>query len=201
MCLSTLSPAISFHFKQVCVIEYKRADQRYRVLRFEDKQAVGLCLNLFERYVNHPRQQEQGYDFPNMCLLDFAMNFEPFYAKKLGEFEESIDAEKEEQSTRQRLINLANNTKMVIRNVPAVVRVPLFQIPTDPENYFYSLLVQYVPYYSEDELIDEHNNAREAFLAQEQQLRQMHILKHIVQEIDKLRLLLIRHMLSIFLKI
>ncbi|GFV91340.1 ATP-dependent DNA helicase [Trichonephila clavipes] len=43
---------------------------------------------------------------------------------------------------------------------------------TDPENYFHSLLVQYVPFYSEDELIDEHNNARKAFLTREQQLRQ-----------------------------
>ncbi|GFR09700.1 hypothetical protein TNCT_65281 [Trichonephila clavata] len=36
----------------------------------------------------------------------------------------------------------------------------------------------------EDELIDEHNNAREAILAREHQLGQMHILKHIVQETD-----------------
>lgn len=43
---------------------------------------------------------------------------------------------------------------------------------SDPENYFYSLLIQYVPFYSEDKLIDEQNNAREAFLAREQQLRQ-----------------------------
>ena len=47
-----------------------------------------------------------------------------------------------------------------------------FQIPTDPENYFYSLLVQYVPFYSEDESIDEYNNAPETFLARELQLRQ-----------------------------
>ncbi|GFY69927.1 uncharacterized protein TNIN_57511 [Trichonephila inaurata madagascariensis] len=51
------------------------------------------------------------------------MNFEPFYANKVGDSEESIDAEKEELPTRQRPINLANNTEMVIRNVPAVVGV------------------------------------------------------------------------------
>ncbi|GFY75290.1 uncharacterized protein TNIN_12141 [Trichonephila inaurata madagascariensis] len=79
--------------------------------------------------------------------------------------EESIDAEKEEQPTRQRLINLANNTKMVIRNVPAVVLMLFFQMPTGPENYFYFLFVEYVPFFYEDEFIDEHYNAREAFLA------------------------------------
>ncbi|GBM38273.1 hypothetical protein AVEN_17719-1 [Araneus ventricosus] len=99
------------------------------------------------------------------------MNFEPFYSKKVEDSEESLDAEAEEQPTRRRIIKLASNTKMVIRNFPAVVRVPFFQIQTDPENYFYSLLVQYVPFYLEDELIDEHNNAREAFLAREEQLR------------------------------
>ncbi|GFY41781.1 ATP-dependent DNA helicase [Trichonephila inaurata madagascariensis] len=122
------------------------------------------------------------------------MNFEPFYANKVGDSEESIHAEKEEQPTRQRSINLTNNTTMVIRNVPDVVRVPFFQMPTDTENYFYCLLVQYVPFYSEDKLIDKHYNAPETFLAREQQLRQLRILKHIVQEIDNLRLHLIRHM-------
>ncbi|GFS62783.1 uncharacterized protein TNIN_300321 [Trichonephila inaurata madagascariensis] len=102
-----------------------------------------------------------------MCLLEFAVNFEPFYAKKVGDGEESVDAEKEEYPTRQRLINIANNTKMAIRNVPAVVLVLFFQMP--PEIYFYSLFVQYAPFFSEDELIDEHYNAREAFLSRKQQ--------------------------------
>ncbi|GFX04872.1 uncharacterized protein TNCV_2248551 [Trichonephila clavipes] len=48
------------------------------------------------------------------------MNFEPIYAKIVGDSEESIDAENEEKPTRQRPINLANNTKMVIRKVAAV---------------------------------------------------------------------------------
>ncbi|GBN45018.1 hypothetical protein AVEN_56214-1 [Araneus ventricosus] len=94
---------------------------------------------------------------------------------------------------------------MVIRNIPAVVRVPFFQMQTDPENYFYSLLVQYVPYYFEDELIDEHNNAREALLAREEQLRKTNayllLTKYIVQETDNLKLHSIKNMLSIFLKI
>lgn len=155
-----------------CVfLNTRKPDQRYRMLKFQGNQAVGLCTNLFERYANRPRQQEQGYDFPNMCVLEFAMAFEPFYPKKTGESEESIDAAEEEQPTKRRLIKLANNSKMVIRNVPAVVRVPFFQMSKDPENYFYSLLVQYVPFYTEDELIDEHNNAREAFLAREEELK------------------------------
>ncbi|GBN32811.1 hypothetical protein AVEN_85060-1, partial [Araneus ventricosus] len=105
-----------------CVfLNSRKPDQRYQVLRFENNKAVGLCSNIFERYAKRPRQQEQGYDFQNMCLLEFAMNFEPLYSKKAEDSEESVDAEAEEQPTRRRLIKLTNNPKMVIRNVPAVV--------------------------------------------------------------------------------
>ncbi|GFQ93309.1 ATP-dependent DNA helicase [Trichonephila clavata] len=72
------------------------------------------------------------------------MNFEPFYAKQVGDNEESIDAEKDEQPRNQRPINLANNTKRVIKKVPTVIRVPFVHMPTEPENYFYSLLVEYI---------------------------------------------------------
>ncbi|GFS39933.1 uncharacterized protein TNIN_312651 [Trichonephila inaurata madagascariensis] len=71
-----------------------------------------------------------------MCLFEFAMNFEPIYAKKVGDSEESIDVEKEEQPTRQRPINLANNTKMVIRKVPTVVRLPFFSNADEPRKLF-----------------------------------------------------------------
>ncbi|GFY53109.1 hypothetical protein TNIN_376781 [Trichonephila inaurata madagascariensis] len=66
-----------------------------------------------------------------MCLFEFAV--EPFYAKKVRDCEESIDAEKEVQPTRQRPINLANIIKMVIRNVPAVVRAHAFNLLENPE--------------------------------------------------------------------
>ncbi|KAH9490103.1 hypothetical protein Btru_035265 [Bulinus truncatus] len=106
--------------------------------------ASGLCSNIFDRYANRPRQQEQEYDLPNMYLIEFAMNFSLYYTKKPGDIEQGVDVDIEQQPTRRRLIKLTNNSKMEIRNVPAVVRVPYCQMNTDPENYFYSLLVQYV---------------------------------------------------------
>lgn len=71
----------------------RKPDQRHQVLRFEDNQAFGLFSNICERHPNRPREQEQGYDFPNMWLLEFAMTFEPFYTRKVGDSEESFDAE------------------------------------------------------------------------------------------------------------
>lgn len=61
---------------------------------------------------------------------------------------------------------------MVIRNVLASVRVPFFRMSTDPDNYFYSMLVQYVPYRRKIDLIEAYNSPREAFIAQEAQLLQ-----------------------------
>lgn len=62
---------------------------------------------------------------------------------------------------------------MLKRNVPAVVRVPYFVVATDPENYYSTLLVQYTPYRSELELLQGCDTAKEAFLGNEQQLKQM----------------------------
>ncbi|KAH9488701.1 hypothetical protein Btru_061215 [Bulinus truncatus] len=93
-------------------INTREPEKRYQVQRIEGNQASGLCSNIFDRYVNRPRQQEQGYDFPKMCLIEFAMNLNLYYAKKPNDFEQK------------------------------------------------------------NELIDEHNNAREAFLAREKGLRQ-----------------------------
>ncbi|GFY49317.1 ATP-dependent DNA helicase [Trichonephila inaurata madagascariensis] len=59
-----------------------------------------------------------------MCLFEFAMNFEPFYAKKVGDSEESIDAEKEEQPTRQRPINLAHSFSL-LENPEEIVEAEL----------------------------------------------------------------------------
>lgn len=82
-----------------------------------------------------------------MSLTEFAMLFEPFYPRKVSEAVESVDhdAYEDYRNTRRPLITLLDMTKMVVRNVPAVVKVPYFIATSDPENFFYSLLVQYMP--------------------------------------------------------
>ncbi|XP_054719206.1 ATP-dependent DNA helicase PIF1-like [Uloborus diversus] len=64
-----------------------------------------------------------------------------------------------------------DNCKIEIRNVTAVVRVPYFVASTDPENFYYSLLLQYMPYRSEQELLEGFNSSKEAFLAREEALK------------------------------
>ncbi|GIY57519.1 hypothetical protein CDAR_79491 [Caerostris darwini] len=109
-----------------------------------------------------------------MSLTEFAMLFEPFYPKKVSETEDSIDhdAYEVQPHIRRPLLMLSDGSKMVVRNVPAVVRVPYFVATSDPENFFYSLLVQYMPYRSETELLEGFDNAKEAFLARENRLKE-----------------------------
>ncbi|KAG5680197.1 hypothetical protein PVAND_009722 [Polypedilum vanderplanki] len=147
----------------------RKPEQRYYVLKFQGNQAVGMCSNIFERYEKRPREHPD-FDFPNMCLLEFAMRFEADY-KKNDEVDENVDPIEEEQSGRKRYITLTDNKRMLIRNTPAVIRVPYFLMHSDPENYFYSLLLQYKPYYDENELLGE-LSAREAFLACEEELKE-----------------------------
>ncbi|KAJ2954336.1 hypothetical protein O0L34_g2594 [Tuta absoluta] len=120
-----------------------------------------------------------------MCLLEFAMLFEPHYEKSNQELEECVDIYEPERQTRKRLLTLTDNTKMVIRNVPAVVRVPYFIAASDAENFYYSLLLQYVPYRNESELIIDHDTAMQAFLARESELRTTNSRLDIFRERDR----------------
>lgn len=79
----------------------------------------------------------------------------------------------EHPNTRRQLIILLDKSKMAVRNVPAVVRVPYFIVTSDPANFFYSLLLQYMPYRSETELLDGFDNAKDAFLDRENRLKEM----------------------------
>lgn len=135
--------------------------------------ATSFYSNIFERYEKRPLEHPD-YDFANMSLTEFAMLFEAHYAKVVSDTEENVDhdAYEEQPNTRRALITLLIESKMVVRNVPAVVRVPYFIAASDPENFFYSLLLQYMPYRSEGELLDGFDNAKVAFLARESRLKE-----------------------------
>ncbi|XP_054746537.1 uncharacterized protein LOC129251202 [Anastrepha obliqua] len=117
-----------------------------------------------------------------MSLTEFAMLFEPHFPKKLSDAEESVDHDAYEEQTNmgRPLITLLDKSKMVVRNVPAVVRVPYFIAASDPENFSYSLLFQYMPYRSETEILEGFDNAKEAFVARESRLRETsrHMCQH-----------------------
>ncbi|PZC80727.1 hypothetical protein B5X24_HaOG213951 [Helicoverpa armigera] len=111
--------------RKTVFLNTRKPEQRYKVLKFtEGGQAAGYCANMFEQYEKRPTEHPD-YNFNNMCLIEFAMLFEPHYAKSPAIGEESIDTDAlpREQTLRRRLITPANNTKMTIRNRPAVIRI------------------------------------------------------------------------------
>ncbi|GFY78122.1 ATP-dependent DNA helicase [Trichonephila inaurata madagascariensis] len=149
-------------------------------------QAEGFAANIFERYKIRPLGVVHGYNFNVMNLMTFTMLFEPYYPRS-EKNEDNIDQDayiEEPTRARRKLIAFQNNTKMAVRNRPACVTVPYIIAANDPENYYYSLLLQYVPYRSEDELLDCSNNSREAFQAREELLREQCEMMEIYKERD-----------------
>jgi hypothetical protein len=156
----------------------RKKEERYYVLKFEGNQATGTCSNIFERYEKRPRTHAD-YDFANMSLTEFAMLFEPHYKKKYQDDDAAanVDGDDVEEEImgnagRVKTIKLLDTTLMKVRKVPAVVRPVNFIMANEPEKYFFSLLLQYVPYYDESELLDVFENARDAFLAREDMLKE-----------------------------
>ncbi|GFV91427.1 ATP-dependent DNA helicase [Trichonephila clavipes] len=74
---------------------------------------------------------------------------------------------------------------MVIRNVPVAVPVPYSVAASDPESYYCSLLLLYVPYRNKSELIVGCDTARESFLARESDLRATNAPLEIFRERDR----------------
>ncbi|GFS31145.1 helitron_like_N domain-containing protein [Nephila pilipes] len=64
-------------------------DQRYHVVRFKDDNAIAYCANIFERYEMRPKDDK----YKNLCLLEFAMNYAPYYRNQAYEPDEDIDTD------------------------------------------------------------------------------------------------------------
>ena len=154
----------------------RKPELRFKVLKFDNTgRAIGYCLNIFERYENRPNEHP-NYNFPNMSLTEFAMLFEVYYPKNQEEIEVNADydmCEADEVTRNNNIVTFNDNSKMKIRNKPAVVRVPYFKASTDQENFYYSLLLQYMPYRQEAELLEGFDSAKNSFLAKEDQLKQI----------------------------
>lgn len=174
--------------RKTVFLNTRKPEQRYRMIQFDEiGRASGYAKSIFDRYERRPASTPE-YDFDNMSLIEFAMRFEAYYAKKQdgeeGADNDAYEAESE-VTTRRKLITLADNTKMAVRNTPATVRVPHFMAANDPENYYYSLLLQYMPYRREIELIEEFDTARDAFLAREARLKEISSYMETFRERDR----------------
>jgi len=109
--------------------------------------------------------------------MEFAMRFKQHYRKPRGEEEGEGNVDQDandEVPVRQSwtIIKLIENSEITARNVTAAIQVPHFVAAVDPESFYYSLLLQYMSYSSEDELLRGFDSAKEAFKARENDLKQ-----------------------------
>ena len=110
-----------------------------------------------------------------MCLIEFLMLFEPVYGKKSIHNDEDGDEDVYEHNSEDLpantfRLNDKTSSLMKVRNRPAVVRVPHFRETTDPHNFYYSLLMQHIPFRNENELLPDGLSPKETFRLKEKQL-------------------------------
>ncbi|GFS64630.1 ATP-dependent DNA helicase [Trichonephila clavipes] len=108
--------------------------------------------NIIRVSITPPQQWRKNTLDQNMIKGD------SLYVKlRLLNAENPADDQQSQENTRRRLITLTDNTKLIVRNIPAMVQVPYFVAATDPKNHYYSLLLQYMLYRNECELLEEHD--------------------------------------------
>lgn len=145
-----------------------RTSERISAVRFEGDVASGFSSSLVEKYMQRPLDHPT-FDFTRMTLLEYAMLFK-LQAKRrhdqdededLEDYFDAIDSDENILPKTLKYITLQNNQRMAIRNVPAAVRTYTFNVSYDPEGYYYSLMMQYIPFRNEDELMKGYETARE----------------------------------------
>lgn len=137
-------------------------EERYRMLRI-DSESSEPFKNIFDRYVCRPR------DLENLSLGEFAVWYDvvtkqPNY---IDDDEQDMDAYEDQQGNtndqHQYITLLDNAGRMKKRKRPAILRTRYFTLASNPEAYYYSLLVVHIPFRAESELLDGFDSAKNAF--------------------------------------
>ena len=108
--------------------------------------------------------------FAEMCLYEFAALYQPAYKQQ---YEENCDAEEDfpDEIQQCRQFKLMNNKGFVkARTQPAIVRYAYFNPIEDTENYYYSLLLLYLPF-REETFTNNYPSSADAFQALHDSLR------------------------------
>ncbi|CAG9789628.1 unnamed protein product [Diatraea saccharalis] len=110
-----------------------------------------------------------------MSLGEFSVQFETITRIDVSEYNQDADAyavDDDYTVTRQRFITLLDNAgRMKARTRPAILRTRYYTASSDPEAFYYSLLVTHVPFRVEEELLEGFETAKEAFMSKMNLLR------------------------------
>ena len=115
-----------------------------------DEEDVYL-INLIDRYAARPDQLE------NMCLAEFAANYDVKYSKTSEEENDHTPKPQQQEKAQQGItINLKDGLgKMQKRSREAIIRFPKHNIEKDSEKYYRAKLMLYYPWRQENNIMGE----------------------------------------------
>ncbi|PZC74948.1 hypothetical protein B5X24_HaOG206881 [Helicoverpa armigera] len=140
-----------------------RPEERFRLLRF-DSDETGIYYKIFDRYILRPTELE------NLSLAEFAIRYETVSSTTWSEDNGDVEL-RDEEMIPIRYITLQDNSRMRVRNRPAVLRTRYYTVNSDKEAYYYSLIVCHIPFRNEEELLAENETAENCFMRRQGDLR------------------------------
>ena len=103
-----------------------------------------FATSLIDRYGAHP------YNLENLCLAEFAVNYDVAGKKKAAA---SCDLGPTSAEGGKK-IKLQNELGyMQKRKIPAILHTKRFRVANEPERYYHAKLILYYPWFTEDSLI------------------------------------------------
>lgn len=145
-----------------------KSNQRTRMINKESilKGEPEFCLNVIDRYTSRPSTPL----FENICLYEFAAMYQPAYKQDYADNSDIEEDFPEEVLSHQKIKLLNDKGFLKRRAQSAVVRYAYFNPIQDPEKYYYSLLLLYLPF-REENFIHGHASSMEAFQQLHSRLR------------------------------
>jgi hypothetical protein len=122
---------------------------KYLIDSMEDENDDIFCTNIVDRYSARPQQLK------NMCLAHFAISYKTT-TKRKHDNNSDIDSENEDSDTENEhdlaTIQLHNNLGLMkLRKKVSVLRYHHISKQKEPEEYFYSQLLLFLPWRNEED--------------------------------------------------
>lgn len=146
----------------------------------------GYRPNIYDRY-DQGTVEHGEYNFNKVSLMEFMIRFQPYYAKKFDNKNKILRTMHMSKIYRHQNIKLEDK---IIQGSSSEKHQPLYECllciaVRDLERYYYSFLFQYISCRNQCEMVEGFNNAREGFLAREQDIKEISAHKKKYTERDK----------------
>jgi hypothetical protein len=118
-----------------------------------------FCSDIFDKYTSRPLSLE------NLCLHQFASEYKIKPKKKSNFDDENEDCSEEDEELENLSLKLLNSQiNIQKRKKAAVIKTPHVCINDNQSEYYYSLLVLYVPFRIEENILSSHDSIENAYI-------------------------------------